>query len=382
MPSGRRKRAPLAAAALFALIPVLAVLAPPAAGLSCARPPSDWAEVRVVGVESGRLLARVPFEGHEPGYGCNVGNLHDLHAPWLVALASPSGESADTVRVLDLGNGASATFRATNLPVEAIAVDPPHVVTVTPAGTAWRITTYTVDAATGTVQTGEALRAGDQVALHHRYVHLLTEPDDTADGRPRISVYDAVAGAFRHEDREVPIDAGGPPWRLMTGDGTWVVVASDDRKDSRTLPLHEATRMWLHRAGTGDVRELALRADEVDEERWGRLAFDGSTLYNEVWQATLPWMPGEVWRRPVAAGPGGAGNPVDLNGSLMRGIAVDQGRVVVGSYLDAPPADPTPWVSPDQDVEGPTTPGPAGALVAAGMLGAAWVWRPRNGPSG
>lgn len=357
------------AVVLTAVAVALTVLPMPAAGLTCASPQTGWAELTVRDLDRDEAIARVPFDGSVPGYGCNVGNVHDLREGWLAWVA----DGGPILHVLELGTGNVTSFRIPDEP-EALGVDPPHVVALEREGNrSWIARRHTVDPAAG-LETTRSLRfPGRDASVHGTLLHLL----DPGGDRPTLSVYDLAAERYRFHEEPIP-DRDAGPWRLLGGDGTWAAVASRARYERHGEFLDEDATVWLHRIGTSRMVPLpSPRLDSGGPGRWGTAVdFDAATLYNEIWQPTLPWSPADVQARRV---PDGTPSIVDFNGSLMRGIAVDDGWLVVGAHLDAVPDDPSPWIQlPPDRPGGEPVPGP-GFLAAAVALAAGWLVRHRDG---
>lgn len=346
-------------------------------------------------VDTQEPLARIPYEGHRPGYGCNVGNMHTLSGPWFAwveNLNTPSGHPQGSVapgivHVLDLASGERGqthhhgaqaihglsvmTDETTGAPELFLLIqqepDGPMVVKHIQVA-------MESDAGSPLIQTIHF--TGDQVILDNAYAWELDDRDGTS---PSVTLWDLRENrTLAQLDLLVPGDHG-PPWRLLAGDDPWLVFASDAGEPTRTF-LPEDARVWIQDRAMTEAQPHRLPQPEATEDglRFGSFAVDGDRLYNELWQETLPWFPHTLQGRALPSG-----GPSDLGvQGLMRGVIIDDGRIVTGDYLDEAPQDPTPWLHENVTRPG-TDPPPVERIPAAPLLGVfvllgAWVYITRS----
>lgn len=361
----------IAVLAAVASIVALGAAPAPASALSCVDyDDHDWARLRVVYTEEDRDVAVVPFEGGTRGYGCGIGNTHDLREGWLAWTAHPGDGGPTILHVLDLETGARTNLSTWIDDPESIGVDPPFVTLLDRDGDrSWTALRYRVDLGVDAASSHRFAAEGRWASLHGSMLHVLSVDGDDVSLTLRDLAEDRATATG------VPTP-GDPPWRLLGGDGTWAVLASDLRSERPRPFVGEDARVWVWEIGTDEIVELPpAERDDGGQGRYGTsVDLDGDTLYTEVWQSTLPWSPDDLQARQVPDGPA---RTVDWNGSLIDGIAADRGMVVTGSWYETPPDDPSATLGelPPPRSTSPV-PGPSLVMVAAAVgLAAAAAYR-------
>lgn len=317
----------------------LAAIAPEVSGLSCPQRDHDWGELRVVELSTGNTTAEVPFPNASRGYGCGIGDAHDLHGDWLAWTAGPF-DGDRTLHVLDLTENETASGSVHVDRPNSVSVDPPHVfVLQSGEGKHWTVQRFTVEpGGDGVIEHRNFSLRGSSASLHGSLLHVLSSEEDGT-----VSVRDLAENRSPIKEAQLP-EEGEEPWRLLGGDGTWAALASsaEDRQPGRFLG--EDADAWLWRIETGDVHALSLPPAEGQKERRLGVAvdFDSGDLYLEGWEGGHPWSPWSFWTLEV---PSGEPEKVRGHGFLISGIAVDEGHAVTGSWLEEVPEEPAPNVT-------------------------------------
>jgi hypothetical protein len=290
------------------------------------------------------------------------------------------------INVLHLGTGATGKAPpGTEQPIRALSIhhETPTVFLLTAGSDAgeWRIHRLELSLSTTRDSPGAARHAtldfaGAQARLHG---HLLTVLVDKDADQPEVIVHDLMNDQQVHRETIQLPRAAEAPWRLLASDARWTVIES--AKPEANGPSDADAPVWVHDARHNRIARLGEPSvsggDEWEPARYGAFRIDGHRLYNEVWD--WGWGPSAIQVRTL---PGG--RPTDLAaGGLLRGLAVDDGRLVIGNPLRDPPLNPVPWISHNaMQSYGSTQEAPMGfELLVLGLAASVALLRHRNGAS-
>lgn len=354
------------------LISSALVALPMAHALSCPDPP-DKAVFEIADVYSRKVVERIPYDDPGHGPGCGPGNLHALRGDWFAWIGAPIGPRGDhepgtsppgAVHVRDLSASKEIAF----LPVIHAGIRGldlaetergSWVLLLTMDEDTWTVDRHEVTSGARTATALEPLSfRADQAVLQGRLIVLLIGQDAV---QPRIVIHDLVTSrTLRAGTVETSHDTA-KPWRLLAGDHDWTLLASGAVHTD--FGTYSGTHLWAHEAATAEVRSVwrAPIDEEAGEDPWpyGGIVLDDGRLYSTIWPNGA-WSPRAIEARDLPDGP----TEESSAKGLMRGLVVDQGRLVTGRYVSETDA---------------AVPAPAAFLLAAALLAITWVGRSNVG---